>query len=69
MKVYRGGKIKHRLEVPEVPDDKYFQSLEQDLKAIEDGFSDLSQKSDKAQSTEDKKAKKATSDQSRIISL
>ena len=60
MNVYRGGKIKHRLEVPEAPNDKYFESVEQDLKAIEDGFSDLSQKLEKAEAAEDKKAKKAT---------
>jgi vacuolar-type H+-ATPase subunit I/STV1 len=70
MKVYRGGKVKHRLEVPDVPDDAYFQKLETQLKAIEDHYEDLTNKIKAAEAAEDshdkaerkaaKKAKKAT---------
>ncbi len=59
MKVYRGGKAKERLEVPDIPDEAYFQTVEQKLKAIEDNFGDLTKKFEVAEAAEDKKTKKA----------
>ncbi len=59
MKVYRGGKVKTPLEVPAIPDEAYFQEIEANLKAIEDAFTDLSQKLTAAAAQEDKKTKKA----------
>jgi vacuolar-type H+-ATPase subunit I/STV1 len=63
MAVYRGGKVKRRLEVPPIPDESYFQTIEQKLKSIEDEFSDLSQKLEAAETAEDKSTKKATKKQ------
>jgi V/A-type H+-transporting ATPase subunit I len=60
MKVYRGGKAKDRLEVPDIPDDAYFQAVEKQLKTIEDDFTDLTKKLEDAEATDDKKIKKAT---------
>lgn len=60
MKVYRGGRVKTRLEVPTVPNEAYFQTLEKGLKSIEDDFSDLSQQLAAAEAAEDKSAKKST---------
>lgn len=58
MKVYRGGKVKDPLQVPAVYDEAYFQSIEQNLKTIEDNFNDLTQKLAQAEAAEDKKTKK-----------
>jgi V/A-type H+-transporting ATPase subunit I len=59
LKVNRGGTIKHRLEVPDIPDDAYFQSVEKSLKVVEENFQDLSKALEAAEAAEDKKAKKA----------
>lgn len=69
-KVYRGGKVKHRLEVPTVPDDTYFQSIEQSLKTIEDHFEDLDRKlanAKTAQDSHDKKERKAAKKTAKAI--
>ncbi|MFX1576657.1 MAG: V-type ATPase 116kDa subunit family protein [Promethearchaeota archaeon] len=60
MKVYRGGSVKNRLEVPDIPDETYFEAMEKNLKAIEDDFADLTKKFEAAEAAGDKKVKKAT---------
>ncbi|MFX1582110.1 MAG: V-type ATPase 116kDa subunit family protein [Promethearchaeota archaeon] len=60
MQVYRGGSAKHRLEVPDIPDQAYFETMEKKLKAIEDGFTDLTKQFEAAEAAGNKKVKKAT---------
>jgi vacuolar-type H+-ATPase subunit I/STV1 len=60
MKVNRGGKAKERLQVPQVPDEAYFQSIEKKLTVIEDEFTDLSNTLQNAETAGDKTTKKAT---------
>ncbi len=59
MKVYRGGKIKDKLEVPHIPEQAYFESVEKHLKTIEDDFQDLTKELETAETAGEKKAKKA----------
>ncbi len=63
MKVYRGGRTKDRLEVPEIPDNNYLESIEKKLKSIEDEFEDLSGKLTQAERKEDKASKKTIKQQ------
>lgn len=58
MKVNRGGSPKQPIQVPEVPDDAFLESLEQKLKTIEDEFTDLQRELEKAEESGEKSTKK-----------
>lgn len=67
MKVYRGGKTKQPLEVPEIPDESFLESIDKQLKVIEDEFGDLSRSLEVAEKREDKATKKKTSKEIKIM--
>ena len=60
LKINRGGKTKDRIQVPEIPDQSYFEKLETNLVGIEDSHNDLTNKLAQAEAKGDKKLKKAT---------
>ncbi|MFW9831913.1 MAG: V-type ATPase 116kDa subunit family protein [Candidatus Thorarchaeota archaeon] len=63
MKVYRGGKIKDPLTVPEIPEESYWESIEKKLKSMEDEYGDLNRALEAAERKEDKTAKKEAKNQ------